>query len=305
MKKEFYGHGKLMLTGEYTVLDGATSLALRTRVGQRLIVTPSPDMEKALLWESIDSNGGEWFWGVFSPAGDVMSATDMATSARLSSFLKVCIEKNPEFNIAGFTARVESEFDLSWGLGSSSSLIYTLARWAEVDPYDVLDGAFTGSGYDIAAAHPSQHNALLYNRIDGNPRWEDVDFSPSYADEIYFVYSGQKQNSREGIKAYHTLSGEKRRAVIPSIDEISKKMLSADSLSGFEECMEEHENIMSSLLEMESVKKQKFADFTTGSVKSLGAWGGDFYMATGKDAPEYFMSKGYEVIFPFASLIEK
>ena len=305
MKKEFYGHGKLMLTGEYVVLDGATALALRTRVGQRLMVTPSDDMENALLWDSIDHCGNEWFWGVFSPTGDVMSATDMATSARLSSFLKVCLEKNPQFSIAGLQVQMVSEFDLSWGLGSSSSLIYTLARWADVNPYDVLDGAFTGSGYDIAAAHPSRYNGLLYNRIDGNPRWEDVDFKPSYADDIYFVYSGQKQNSRDGIKAYRTLSSDKRRAVIPAIDEIGRKMLKAGSLSAFEECIDEHEKIMSSLIEIESIKTQKFQDFTTGSVKSLGAWGGDFYMATGKDAPEYFKSKGYDVIIPFASLIEK
>lgn len=305
MKKEYFGHGKLMLTGEYTVLDGATSLALRTRVGQRLIVSPSPDMEKALLWESIDSNGREWFWGVFSPAGEVMSATDMATSARLSSFLKVCIDKNPSFNIAGLTARVESEFDLSWGLGSSSSLIYVLSRWADVNPYDILNEAFTGSGYDIAAAQPSQHNALLYRLKDKSPQWEDVDFTPSFADELFFVYSGQKQNSREGIKAYRTLSWEKRCAVIPMIDDISKKMLCADTLSSFEECIEEHEKIMSSLLEIESIGRKNFPDFTTGSVKSLGAWGGDFFLATGKDAPEYFKSKGYDIILPFASLIEK
>ena len=305
MKKEYFGHGKLMLTGEYAVLDGATALALRTRVGQRLTVTPSVDMENALLWDSVDYRGNEWFWGVFSPAGDVMSATDMVISARLSSFLKVCLKKNPQFSIAGLQVQMTSEFDLSWGLGSSSSLIYTLARWAGVNPYDVLEEAFTGSGYDIAAAHPSQYNAVLYNKIDGNQQWEDVDFKPSFADDLYFVYSGQKQNSRDGIKAYRMLSVEKRRAVIPAIDEISRKMLKAESLSEFEECVDEHEKIMSSLIEIESVKTQKFQDFTSGSVKSLGAWGGDFYLATGKDAPEYFKSKGYDVIIPFASLIEK
>ena len=34
----FYSNGKLLLTGEYVVLDGAKALAVPTRFGQNLIV---------------------------------------------------------------------------------------------------------------------------------------------------------------------------------------------------------------------------------------------------------------------------
>ena len=37
-KKTFYSNGKLLITGEYLVLDGARSLAIPTKFGQFLIV---------------------------------------------------------------------------------------------------------------------------------------------------------------------------------------------------------------------------------------------------------------------------
>jgi mevalonate kinase len=38
MKETFYSNGKLLITGEYLVLDGATAFALPTKIGQNLIV---------------------------------------------------------------------------------------------------------------------------------------------------------------------------------------------------------------------------------------------------------------------------
>ena len=42
----FYGHGKLLLTGEYAVLDGAKALSIPTRFGQSLEVTSIADNQK-------------------------------------------------------------------------------------------------------------------------------------------------------------------------------------------------------------------------------------------------------------------
>ena len=38
MEKTYYSNGKLLLTGEYVVLDGAEALAVPTRFGQNLTV---------------------------------------------------------------------------------------------------------------------------------------------------------------------------------------------------------------------------------------------------------------------------
>jgi hypothetical protein len=47
----FYSNGKLLLTGEYVVLDGAEALALPTRFGQNLKVKQGVTQE--LKWLSL------------------------------------------------------------------------------------------------------------------------------------------------------------------------------------------------------------------------------------------------------------
>ena len=61
--KNFYSNGKLLLTGEYLVLDGATSLALPTKFGQDLIVAPIEVPQ--LVWSSFTHTGTCWFEAVF------------------------------------------------------------------------------------------------------------------------------------------------------------------------------------------------------------------------------------------------
>ena len=57
----FFGHGKLLISGEYFVLDGAQSLALPTRHGQSLSVKYSPSFSPKLSWKSYDVDGRCWF----------------------------------------------------------------------------------------------------------------------------------------------------------------------------------------------------------------------------------------------------
>ncbi|MFN5366863.1 MAG: hypothetical protein ACK5CH_15765 [Bacteroidota bacterium] len=52
--------GKLLLTGEYFVLDGATALALPVRYGQRLEVSPTRP-SGLFAWNSRDEHGNPWF----------------------------------------------------------------------------------------------------------------------------------------------------------------------------------------------------------------------------------------------------
>lgn len=59
----YYSNGKLLLTGEYLVLDGAKSLALPTKFGQDLIVDQIK--EPQLIWGSFTDKGECWFEAVF------------------------------------------------------------------------------------------------------------------------------------------------------------------------------------------------------------------------------------------------
>ena len=70
----------------------------------------------------------------------------------------------------------------------------------------------------------------------------------------------------------------------------------------FNYLIKKHEEIISSIINKRSIKKLKFRDFN-GEIKSLGAWGGDFILASGLDSPSYFKSKGYKTIIGFDDMI--
>ena len=57
----FYGHGKLLLTGEYFVMDGALALALPTTVGQSMKVKYRHSYKPTLNWKSYNHAGAVWF----------------------------------------------------------------------------------------------------------------------------------------------------------------------------------------------------------------------------------------------------
>jgi hypothetical protein len=58
----------------------------------------------------------------------------------------------------------------------------------------------------------------------------------------------------------------------------------------------------------EKVKDRLFSDYW-GSVKSLGAWGGDFALATSNRSPAetraYFEGKGLATVIPYDEIIRK
>jgi hypothetical protein len=74
----------------------------------------------------------------------------------------------------------------------------------------------------------------------------------------------------------------------------------------FEFCLllELAENEIVEALGRVSIKNELFADFQ-GSIKSLGAWGGDYILATGEDVETYFKSKGYHKIIPYKEMIKE
>jgi hypothetical protein len=77
------------------------------------------------------------------------------------------IEMNSTFLQKGGLVETHLEFDRSWGLGSSSTLISNIALWANINPYLLLEQSFGGSGYDVACAQAN--GPLLYIRNEFNP----------------------------------------------------------------------------------------------------------------------------------------
>lgn len=305
----FYSNGKLLLTGEYVVLDGATSLAVPTKFGQDLIIEPI--QEPQLIWGSFTNTGECWFEASFDlPKLRLTSATFNSNKEGSAEFIAETLRDilleakrlNPKFldSNNGFIVKTNLTFPQNWGLGSSSTLINNIASWANINPFTLLWNAFSGSGYDIACA--SHNSPILYQLKESQPIISEVEFNPDFTDELFFVYLNQKQNSREGIAQYKQHK-EEAKTLITEIDSLTQTFLNTNSSNDLEKVIIEHEQIISSIIKQTPVKKRLFSDYF-GEIKSLGAWGGDFILATGnEDSKNYFNKKGFNTILPYKEMI--
>lgn len=298
MKQTFYSNGKLLLTGEYVVLDGAIALALPTKKGQLLEVSPAN--QSGICWKSFTSENVCWFETVLDINASLPQKADK-TTATLYNILYTAKKMNPKFlsEATGYLVETHLQFPQSWGLGSSSTLINSIAQWARVDAFQLLQQSFGGSGYDIAAA---QHDfAIFYRLQDGIPRVKKVALPWDFTESLFFVHLNKKQDSKEGIKRYKnaTVSLQQRN----KISDLTQKLLLCYTLQDFENLIGAHERIISEIIGLPTVKSSLFSDYD-GAIKSLGAWGGDFILATGtKDAMTYFKEKGYHTCIPYAEMI--
>ena len=301
MEVSYYSNGKLLLSGEYGVLDGALALAIPTQYGQSLKIKSSNT--PTLHWESLDPKGTVWFSAEFDTNSlTTLSSSDKALAKPLEQLLMQAKALNSDFYLpsSGVQAISQLSFPRNWGLGSSSTLINNIAQWAKVDPYVLLQATFGGSGYDIACA---QYNSpILYQLKQDSPFVKEVHFDPSFKDQLYFVYLNQKQNSRTAIANYRKQNFEKK-AVINALTEVTQNLLNAESLVEFERLLEDHEFTLSKVLQIAPVKELLFPDYF-GTVKSLGGWGGDFVLATGNEkTPGYFKTKGFDTVIPYQEMV--
>jgi len=220
----------------------------------------------------------------------------------LLDILKEAKKVNPDFLNAtsGFVVKTNLTFSRNWGLGTSSTLINSIAKWAEVDAFQLLWNSFKGSGYDIACA---QNNTPIFYQIeDKKPVVAQVVFNPSFKENLFFVHLNQKQDSKEGIAKFRE-SGLDFQKEIVAISAISEQFLKVSTVAEFNKLIVAHEQIISSIIQLKPVKEKLFSDYF-GEIKSLGAWGGDFVMVTGNEqTPTYFKNKGYETILSYSEMI--
>ena len=304
--KTYYAHGKLLLTGEYFVLDGAEALALPTSFGQSLKIIEN-NIEN-LIWKSFDSDEKIWFEGIFNSQNfDLLQSNDTTVGQTLSNILKKAHQlsiTHHSFPITHEQIETHLTFPKDWGLGTSSTLIHTISQLFKVNPFDLLKQTFGGSGYDIACA--GSDSAIIYTLKNGEPTFDKVAFQPIFKDDLYFIYLGKKQNSREGIACYRAKSKNLPPQYIDQISALTMAFLCEEDLKSFEKLIVEHENIVASFIDLPRVQSLYFKDFW-GQTKSLGAWGGDFIMATsdrGFEATElYFKDKGFPTVLSYSQMI--
>ncbi len=298
----FYSHGKLLITGEYLVLDSAMALAVPTKLGQSLRITPLDS--STLVWKSELHDGTLWFETEISLPIKHDIASDDPVIHKLYEILVAAQSLNPDFlnTDQGHEVISTLEFPRNWGLGSSSTLIANIAQWAAINPYKLLEKTFGGSGYDIACA--TTKTPITYIRQTTTPIVNSVVFNPVFKENLFFIHLNRKQNSRDSISHYRNLETLERDIHIKTFTAFTKEIIaSQDSLSKFEYLITEHESQLSKIIQTPTIKKQLFHDYSK-VIKSLGGWGGDFVLATGttKDMI-YFKEKGYHTIIPYIDMV--
>lgn len=303
-KTRYYSNGKLLLTGEYVVLDGAKALALPTVFGQDLTI--SKKRGPSISWQSLDRDGSVWFTDEIRldeiGQGNHPETAD-SVRATLIGILHEAQKLNPSFlaDKIGFEVKTALTFPRRWGLGTSSTLINNIAQWAEVNAFTLLRNSFGGSGYDIACA---QHDRpIIYQLVDDTPQVSTVEFRPDFADQLYFVYLNRKQSSKAAIAAYYNNRLNDLPDHITTINRITERIVAAENMGVFARKLAEHESAISNIIEMKTVGETFFPDFD-GVVKSLGGWGGDFILAVSENDPaEYFKKRGFDTIVPYREMI--
>jgi len=297
---KFYSNGKLLITGEYFVLNGALSLALPTVYGQHLEINDNDS--NIINWTSYNNDKEIWFKCEIDKDNlDILDSSSKEISRIIKELISYIREKETNFLIwIGAIVNPQLTFDKNWGLGSSSTLINNISKLSGVDPYELNDKFFNGSGYDIACAE--SNSSLLYRLYDDKKEITKIDFNPSFKDKLYFVYLNKKQNSLDEIMDFKEKVNSK--IGVSEISEITKRIIICKDQSEFNKLIREHENIISELISKDKIKDKLFNDFN-GEIKSLGAWGGDFILASSNESEtkKYFKNKGFNFIFEFDKVV--
>lgn len=297
---EIYSPGKLMLTSEYFAVDGALVLAVPTKPGQEFFFEEKHDGKSIIFWEAYHQNK-LWLKAVIDYKNWQILETNITSSAEFILKVLKNVQSLSEIqfkNTYTYHLKTNLQFPPDYGLGSSSTLMNNLAEWANIDPFHLNSISLGGSGYDIAVAKAK--SALLFQNKP-EIRFEKINFSPKFKDELIFIHLNQKQDSREGINLYK--SKIKSQNLVNEFSDLTRNILLCNELENFSDLMLLHEQKISDFIEIPTVKSKFFPDCPT-FVKSLGAWGGDFVMSAKFEGFEdYFWGKGFSTVFDWCDLI--
>jgi len=299
----YRANGKLLLTGEYLVLHGAKAIAVPLNVGQQMVVS-NTNSSDTLHWLAFYKNQVWFSCELNSEDFSVRNTSHPEKSEALSQIFKTIKSLNPEFALkAGSKFETILESSPEWGFGSSSTLISLLSQWAGVDPFKLNELVFNGSGFDIACA--TADGPIFYAK---NKPVQRISLNYPFADQLFLVYSGRKKRTAIEVNAFL----KEKKVSDQMIDEIS---LLTDEFSvcrdqdEFNLLIRLHEQLISKVIGRISVKPEYFGDFK-GEVKSLGAWGGDFFLVSSNkltfdEVRKYFEKKGLMTVFKWHDLILK
>lgn len=295
-----FSPGKLMLTSEYVAVDGALVLAVPTKLGQEFFFDESDDERSLIYWNAYHQDQ-LWLetiidyktWTIIKTNDQKASEFILKVLKNVQELSEIKFKTNNSYHL-----KTNLQFPSDFGLGSSSTLMSNLGEWAEIDPFVLNEISLGGSGYDVAVA--KEKSAVLYSRFPERV-YEKVNFDPSFKDDLIFIHLNQKQDTREGISHYKSKATSTE--LINEYSELTKLVLNSQNLEEFSQLMTIHEQKLAIFLGTPTVKEKYFQNYP-GFVKSLGAWGGDFVLASKfGDYKAYFKTHGFGKIFSWDDLI--
>jgi mevalonate kinase len=303
--QQFRSNGKLLLTAEYLVLDGAKALAVPTKLGQSLDVRETELNKPQVQWKALDHNGNVWL--DVSLNDGLFSAEALGSEAQmLIPALQHIAKQRPDLlwksDSTHFHLTSKLEFPRNWGLGSSSTFINNIAQWAQIDALELHFAISNGSGYDAAAA--STDHPIVYQINDKKPIVEQAAFNPPFAEQLHFVHLNQKQQSSQAIANYKARRDQiDVPANVKEVSAYADAFCNCKDIKNFERLLNSHEQLLARVLDIHTVKSRLFPGYPF-AIKSLGAWGGDFVLVVGAaEDMNYFRSKGFETIIPYNDMV--
>lgn len=295
----FEASGKLLLFGEYFVLKGAKCFAMPLSYGQKLEITSLKKEETGIKWEAYGPNAC-WLKIHFTNTFEIQEASDTEIALKVQKILKYIKKKNASLYIENLHFYFEINFDRQFGFGTSSTFISLLSQWATTDPYELLANSFGGSGYDIAAA--TADKPFVYSMQ--KKRQELYSLPDSITNHLLFVYLGNKQKTATEVKNFEDKNIDQFQ--IEKINNLVVLATQCKNIIEWEKLMETSEKILAEILQTKPVKERYFSDYPF-AIKSLGAWGGDFIMASCRDltaGKKYFEKKNRHPIYTYKELIK-
>ncbi|SFI23824.1 GYDIA family GHMP kinase [Halpernia frigidisoli] len=301
ISKSYFSPGKLLITSEYFVLDGALALAVPTVLGQEMSVNEILNNGNTIIWEAFHENKF-WLKVKIDYVNWKILETNIPSAAEfiLKVFKEIYHLSSEKFSGNSYEFRTNLQFPPDFGLGSSSTLMNNLADWANIDAFLLNEKSLGGSGYDIAVA--KEKSPILFKKSASKSEIEKIEFKPCFSDELILVHLNQKQDSRKGIDLYR--SKIKSDGLVKEFSDLTKAVLEAKNIDKFSDLMEIHESKVSSFLNIKTVKEQLFPDLPV-FIKSLGAWGGDFVLTRKfQNYQEYFAKKGFNSMYKWNEIVQ-
>ncbi len=294
--------GKVMLCGEYFVLWGATALAFPCRHRQFLSVFHQPE-KQTHNW--ITRVGDETIFSceIDKSSLEVQNIRGSFDSAKyIESLIKAVHHINPEAFAHSFRFETLLTFRPEWGLGSSSSLIVNMARFADVDPFFLHRMISRGSGYDVACA--LFEKPLLFK----NPEKPEISFPEihyNFTESLYFLPLNIKQDSQKAVK--DILSKQISPQALAKASQLAVDLSQATDFISFTKLLNEYVHLVEDQLGLSNPAKEFFSDFQ-GTIKPLGAWGGDLMLVASQENKSYihgyFGAKGFKTVIEWHTIIE-